>query len=88
MIIDLNKFISDERPFWTELEGFVERLESDPAFRLDLDQIRRFHYLYQRVSADLARIQTFSAEKNLGRYLEALVGRSYGYIHESRRRTR
>jgi len=88
VIIDLNKFISEERPFWTELEEFLVKLETDPAFRLDLDQIRRFHYLYQRVSADLARIQTFSAEKNLGRYLEALVGRAFGYIHESRRRPR
>lgn len=84
MIIELNKFISEERPFWSELEKILKRMEADPARRMDLPQLKRFHYLYQRTSADLAKIETFSAEVNLRVYLESLVARAYGEIHEER----
>jgi len=84
MIIDLPKFISEERPWWSELEAVLDRLEKKPEVRLTLAQLERFHYLYQRASADLARISTFSAEPNTRSYLESLVGRAFGEIHESR----
>jgi len=84
MIIDLPKFISEERPWWSELETVLDRLEKKPEVRLTLAQLERFHYLYQRASADLARISTFSAEPNTRFYLESLVGRAFGEIHESR----
>jgi uncharacterized membrane protein SpoIIM required for sporulation len=84
MIIDLQKFITEERPYWTELEAALDRLEKKPAARLELAQLERFHYLYQRASADLAKITTFSAEPNTRLYLESLVGRAYGEIHETR----
>ena len=84
MIIDLAKFISEERPWWSELETVLDRLEKKPEVRLTLAQLERFHYLYQRASADLARISTFSAEPNTRSYLESLVGRAFGEIHESR----
>jgi uncharacterized membrane protein SpoIIM required for sporulation len=40
--------------------------------------------LYQRASADLAKINTFAAEPATRRYLEGLVGRAYGEINEVR----
>ena len=86
MIIDLGKFIQEERPFWTELETILNRLEEDAMRQLDLDQARRFHYLYERASADLAKIMTFSSEPEMRRYLELLVARAYGEIHETRER--
>ena len=88
MIIDLPRFLASERPVWTELEDSLAKLESDPGRRLDLDGARRFHYLYQRAAADLARVQTFAAEPETRRYLEALVLRAYGEIHETRQRER
>jgi uncharacterized membrane protein SpoIIM required for sporulation len=51
-----------------------------------LDEVQRFHYLYQRASADLGQINTFSAEPATRHYLETLVARAYGEIHETRRR--
>nr|NIV99829.1 stage II sporulation protein M [Candidatus Saccharibacteria bacterium] len=84
MIIDLQKFITEERPCWSELEAVLDRLEKKPEARLTLGQLERFHYLYQRASADLAKISTFSAEPNTRLYLEALVGRAFGEIHETR----
>ncbi len=84
MIIDLEKFSEIERPTWTELEGLLTRLEEDPGFRLNLENARKLHYLYERTSADLAKLVTFSAEPELRRYLESLVARAYSEIHETR----
>jgi uncharacterized membrane protein SpoIIM required for sporulation len=89
MIIDLQRFVAVERAHWAELEKILNRLEAEPAARLTLEQLARFHELYERASADLAKITTFSAEPETRRYLEMLVARGYGEIHETReRRTR
>ncbi|HEY2343129.1 MAG TPA: stage II sporulation protein M [Chthoniobacteraceae bacterium] len=84
MIIDVARFIAAERPSWTELETLLKKIESAPHRRIALDDAKRFHFLYQKVSADLGRIATFSAEPQLRRYLESLVARAYGEIHASR----
>ena len=84
MIIDLEKFVAAERPHWTALERFLNQLEKDPGAPVDLASLKKFHYLYERASADLAKIQTFSSEPELHRYLESLVARAYAEIHEIR----
>jgi len=86
MIIDLPRFIATERPNWEELEKFLARLNASPGACLTLDEIRRFHLLYERAAADLSRITTFSSEPETRKYLEALVARAYGEIHETRGR--
>jgi uncharacterized membrane protein SpoIIM required for sporulation len=86
MIIDLARFISTERPAWTELQQLLDELESHPTRQLDLEQAQRFHFLYQKVAADLARIATFASEPELRRYLEGLTARAYAEIHETRKR--
>jgi uncharacterized membrane protein SpoIIM required for sporulation len=88
MIIDLPRFIAAERPTWTELERFLDELESSPTRRLTLQEASQFQLLYQKVAADLARISTFASEPELRRYLEALTARAYGEIHETRQRGR
>ena len=84
MIIDLEKFVSAQRTLWTELDAMLQRIESDPDGKLGLNEVRRFHYLFERTSADLAKISTFSAEPEIRQYLESLVARAYGEIHETR----
>jgi uncharacterized membrane protein SpoIIM required for sporulation len=86
MIIDLDKFVKAERHCWSELESILTRLEAEPHHVMSLEAARRFHYLYERASADLARIMTFSAEPETRRYLENLVARAYGEIHETRQK--
>lgn len=86
MIVDLQRFVAAERPHWAELEKLLDRLEGNASGHLSLDQIERFHQLYERASADLAKITTFSAEPETRRYLEMLVARGYGEIHETRER--
>jgi uncharacterized membrane protein SpoIIM required for sporulation len=84
MIIDLQKFITEERPYWSELEAILDKLEKKPEVKLELKHLERFHYLYQRASADLAKISTFSAEPNTRLYLESLLARAFGEVHETR----
>jgi uncharacterized membrane protein SpoIIM required for sporulation len=88
MIINLERFLAAERPTWTELERTLDKLETTTNQRMSLEELRRFHLLYERTAADLARINTFAAEPETRRYLENLVARAYAEIHESRARDR
>ncbi len=86
MIIDLQKFVTEERPYWAELETVLNRLEADHAMALDLESLQRVHYLYERTASDLSKITTFASEPETRRYLENLVSRAYGEIHATRER--
>ncbi len=85
MIIDLQRFIIEERNYWSELEDILDRMENEPANRMSMDEAKHFHYLYQRTSADLAKLKTFSSEKDISQYLELLIARAYSEIHETRK---
>jgi uncharacterized membrane protein SpoIIM required for sporulation len=84
MIIDLTRFLAEERKHWTELEATLDRIDRNPDQRMQLAELLKFHELYERASADLAKIETFSSEPEIRRYLEGLVARAYGEIHETR----
>jgi uncharacterized membrane protein SpoIIM required for sporulation len=88
VIVDLQRFIAAGRPFWAELERLLDRLESNPDERMTLPQLQLFHHLYERTAADLAKITTLSSEPETRRYLENLVARAYGEIHETREKQR
>jgi uncharacterized membrane protein SpoIIM required for sporulation len=88
MIIDLPRFVQKSRDRWTELETLLDRIDRDGSGRLSMQDALRLHYLYQRVSADLAEIRTFAAEPRLQTYLGSLVARAYQEIHETRGRGR
>lgn len=84
MIIDLPRFVAAEQPYWDELQSLLGKVEADPVWRMPLAEVRRLHYLYERCSADLARLDTFSGEPRLRAFLESLVARAYSEIHETR----
>ena len=84
MIIDLPRFVAAEQPYWDELEKMLNRLDADPERRLPFGELQRLHYLYERSSAGLARLDTFSTEPRLRAFLESLVSRAYSEIHETR----
>lgn len=84
MLIDLKKFIEAEQPRWKELEAILDHIQAHPAEAMAMEKIERFHYLYERVSADLARISSLSLERDTHVYLESLVARAYGEIQETR----
>ncbi len=84
MIVDLDRFVSRERPFWQELEQLLGRIDADPERTLALDEALRLHYLYQRGGAGLAKLNSLPGETALRAYVESLVARAYGQIHETR----
>jgi len=84
MIVDLERFITAERPHWEELESVLARVEEKSNTPMSMKELRRFHYLYERTSADLAKLTVFASEREVRGYLESLVARAYGEIHETR----
>ncbi len=84
MIIDLPRFVAGEKQYWEELESVLRQLEANPERRLPVPEIQRLHYLYERCSADLARLDTFSTDPRLREFLGSLVSRAYSEIHETR----
>jgi len=83
VILDLDRFIARERPFWEELGGLLDLQADNPSRRPSLDESRHFYYLYRRASADLVKLKTFAGEVETSRYLENLVARAYALLHES-----
>ena len=84
MIIDVERFFAQNRPHWKELEKMLDAVQAGA--KLNYDDARRLHYLYERTSADLARLSTFAAESEASSYLSGMVGRAYAEIYETRRR--
>jgi hypothetical protein len=81
VILDLARFVELERPLWQEFEKVLGRFEQDAMIPMTLDEVARFHYLYERSSSDLARIATFAADPHTREYLESLVARGYAEIN-------
>ena len=85
MILDLARFVETERPYWTALESILQWI-SGADRQMSIQEIERFHNLYQRASADLAKIAPLASEGELKRYLEGLVMRAYAEIHATHER--
>ncbi len=81
MIVNLEKFVAEERVQWGKLEAILNKLAADHWYALTLEEARELERLYQRASADLARLATFSAEPEARHYLEGLVARGYAEVH-------
>ena len=88
MIIDLERFTAREKRFWDELEHILDRLETESDSRLEPEKAMRLHYLYQRASSALARLDGLAAPREFRQYLETLVARAYGEIYSSRQSSR
>jgi uncharacterized membrane protein SpoIIM required for sporulation len=81
MIVDLARFIAEERPKWERLDAMLRHIAADPWRTLSMGEVRELELLYQRASADLARLATFAAEAETRRYLENLVARAFTEVH-------
>lgn len=84
MILNLERFLARERPYWDELDRALEPFERDRFHRPSLEESLAIFNLYQRTAADLVRLQE-AAQPELTAYLETLVARAYTQIHSVRR---
>jgi uncharacterized membrane protein SpoIIM required for sporulation len=85
MIVNLERFIREERVRWDQLDERLRRMADDPYRRLSVEEARLLDTLYRRTAADLARLADYSAAEETTRYLENLVGRAHAEIHGARR---
>ncbi|NRB76877.1 MAG: stage II sporulation protein M [Verrucomicrobiales bacterium] len=83
MILDLDKFIAKEQPYWDELSALLRNYDESGDYQPPLEEAKRFYYLYQRTSADLVKLNTFAGEVETTRYLERIVAKAYSRLHES-----
>jgi uncharacterized membrane protein SpoIIM required for sporulation len=87
MILNVQKFITERRPDWEEFEAMLRHLEDDSRqHRFDVAEVRRFHYLYERIAADLTKLSAYAVEPQTRSYLESLVARGFGEMHGNARR--
>jgi len=81
VILDVERFVDNEEPYWKELEKAIVACEIDPRRRMSLEELERFHYLYQRAATSLARLASNSGDPEVRAWLESLIARAYGEIH-------
>ena len=84
MIVNLGKFVAEERPKWERLDAILQGLSKDPWGKLPPAEARELELLYQRAAADLARLSSYAAEPAARAYLESLVARGHAEIHGGR----
>ncbi|MGI8745265.1 MAG: stage II sporulation protein M [Bryobacteraceae bacterium] len=82
MILDLPRFVTAERHYWDELKRLLDSMDEDSSRRLSIAEVERFHYLYERSSAGLAKLDEFSGP-GTRLYLEAIVARAYALIQDT-----
>lgn len=87
MIVNLDQFMLQEQPYWDELASMLERIENDPAYRLELEEARRLYYLYRRSASGLAQLSAFVSNPEIYQTVEALVARAYVQMHPHREQT-
>ena len=81
MILDLDQFIDRERPYWDELQDLMKRQDDQPDRLMSLEEVQRFHYLYQRASSDLVKLKTFAGDVEVRSWLENVVARADSQLH-------
>ncbi len=81
MIIDITKFIKKEKKYWKKFENMLNMYSNNSAKDWDINELKEFHYLYEKVSSDLIKLSTFYAERELRKYLENLVSRGYSILY-------
>ena len=77
--MNLDRFISERRPSWDELDALLKAAKGRPE-RLGAARMRRLGELYRSAAADLALARRrFPAEATV-LALEDLVGRAHGVV--------
>lgn len=77
-------FVEQREPDWKRLNLLTAKADSSPA-NLAPVELEEFVRLYKRVSADLAKVRTQSANIELIEFLNDLCGRAYGTLYRAPR---
>ncbi|MCD4654811.1 stage II sporulation protein M [bacterium] len=88
MIVDYQQFVRQENHYWEELTFILDELDENVEKRLNLKEIERLYYLYQRSASALSQLQNLPSAQEVLQPLERLVARVYAEIHGTRHRVR
>jgi uncharacterized membrane protein SpoIIM required for sporulation len=81
VILDLERFQTQARPRWRDLESLLAVLESRPDRRLNPTEAEQLQELYAQTAADLNRVTHGSLAHELRQYLERLIARAYAELY-------
>jgi uncharacterized membrane protein SpoIIM required for sporulation len=81
MIINLKHFIENEEKSWREFEKMLNLMQNEHKF--NLEEVRKFHNLFEKVSDDLLKVSSISGSDDIKIYLEELVASAYSFIYSS-----
>lgn len=84
--MNVERFIAERRPAWTELEDALAHAES-AGERLQRNELHQLVELYRRACSDLNRVQSYTANPEILGYLNQLVGRAYRFVYRAGQRT-
>jgi uncharacterized membrane protein SpoIIM required for sporulation len=79
-------FVERRESSWTRLSQLCDRCEFTPT-ALEPQEVKEFVDLYRKISADLAWARTKSDNVALIEFLNDLVGRAYGVLYRSKKRS-
>ena len=81
MILDLQRFQTQARPRWNNLESLLAVLEGRPDHRMNPAEADQLQDLYAQAAADLNRVTHGALAPDLRQYLERLVARAYAELY-------
>lgn len=84
--MDIQLFIREHKPVWSELEELLTRFESGKR-ALEAGHIDRLTRLYKTASAHLAYAQTYYPGDEVASFLNQLVSRSHHILHAEQWKT-
>jgi uncharacterized membrane protein SpoIIM required for sporulation len=82
--MNVERFLAERRPVWTELDALLERAEEADLSR---EQMHELVGLYRRTCSDLNRARSFTANPEILGHLNQLTGRAYRYIYRASQET-
>jgi uncharacterized membrane protein SpoIIM required for sporulation len=77
-------FVEQREPDWKRLKFLADKADSSPV-RLSPDELEELMRLYRRVSGDLSKVRTVSANTDLIHFLNDLCARAYGVLYRAPR---
>lgn len=84
--MNIQRWIARREPNWKRLDSLLKQVEQKGLKSLRAEEIKLLASLYRSVSADLARIRTYSVSQTLTQELQLLTSRGYAQIYQGSRR--
>jgi uncharacterized membrane protein SpoIIM required for sporulation len=82
--MNIERFLAERRPVWSELDTLLERAEESDLSREEMHELVG---LYRRTCSDLNRARSFTANPEILGHLNQLTGRAYRFIYRASHET-